>query len=67
MHIELIIEFDLRGFWPLVKHVLLNPVTYMTKQKSPEQIILEWLFTAKNIAGGNVFCFSHLGQVTYKI
>ena len=39
---------------------------FMTKQKSPKQI-LEWLFIAKNIAEGNVPCFSHLGQVTYKI
>ena len=33
---------------------------------SPWQIF-EWLFTAKNNAEGNVPCFSHLSQVTYKI
>ena len=37
------------------------------KGPGPKQIILEWLFTAKNIAGGNVPCFFHLGQVSYKI
>ena len=38
----------------------------MTKQKSTKQI-LEQLFTAKTVAGGNIPRFSHLGQVTYKI
>ena len=53
---------------PVVEHVLLNPVIFMAKQKSSNQIF-EGLFTAKNIAGGNVGlpCFFHLGRVTYKI
>ena len=38
----------------------------MTKQKSLKQK-LKQLFTAKNIAGGNVPCFSYPGPVTYKI
>ena len=51
---------------PLVKLVLQNPIIFMTKQKSPKQI-LERLFTAKNFAGSNVPCFFHLGQVAYII
>ena len=43
---------------PQLEHLLLNPVIFMTKQKSPKQIILEWLLTAKNIAGGNVYFVS---------
>ena len=38
MLIKQIIEFELK---PLVEHVLLNPAIFMTKQKSPKQIILE--------------------------
>ena len=49
---EQIIAFELRGSEHLVEHVLLNPVVFATKQKSPKQI-LKRLFTAKNIAGGN--------------
>ena len=66
MLIEQTIKFELRGLGALVERVLLNPDIFMTKQKSPKQI-LQQLFTAKNIAGGNVPCFSHLNQVTYKI
>ena len=54
------------GLGPLVVHVLLKLVIFKTKQKTPRQIF-EWIFTAKNIARGNVSCFSHLGQVIYKI
>ena len=60
MLIEQIIEFKLKGPGPP------KLVIFMTNQKFSKKI-LEWLFTAKNIAGGNVPCFSHLGQVTYKI
>ena len=67
MLIEQIIQFELKGLDPLLEHVLLKPIIFITKQKSPKQIILEWLFSAKNIAGGNVPRFFHLGQVTYKI
>ena len=66
MLIEQIAIFELRGPGFLVVHVLLKLLIFMTKQKSPRQI-LEWLFTAKNIPGGDVLCFSHLSQVTYKI
>ena len=66
MLIEQTIEFELRGLGPLVERVLLNRAIFMTKQKPPKQI-LQQLFTAKNIAGGNVPCSSHLNQVTYKI
>ena len=41
MLIEQIIEFELKGLDPLLEHVLLNPIIFMTKQKSPKQIILE--------------------------
>ena len=36
MLIEQIIEFELRGLGPLVEHVLLNAVIFMTKN-SPKQ------------------------------
>ena len=65
MLIEQIIEFKWGPGSP-VELVLLNPVIFMTKQKSLNQI-LEQLVTAKNIAGGNVPCFFHQGQATYKI
>ena len=35
MLIEHTIEFELRGLDLLLKHVLLKPVVFMTKQKSP--------------------------------
>ena len=58
-----LLNLNWEGLGPLVEHVLLNAIIFMTKQKSPKQIF-ERLFTAKNIAGGNVPCFFHLGQVT---
>ena len=64
MLIEQIIEFELKETGPLVEHLLQNPIIFMTKQKSPKQI-LEQLLTANNI--GDVPCFSHLGQITYII
>ena len=58
---------DWGALGPLVEHVLPNQVIFITEEKSSKQI-LEWLFTAENIAGSNVPCFFHLlGQVTYKI
>ena len=50
MLIELIIELDLGSPGPLVVHVLLKLVIFIKKQKS--------LFSCKNIAGGNVLCFT---------
>ena len=64
MLIEQIIELKEPG--PPVKHILQNPIIFMARQKSPKKM-LKRLFTAKNIAGGNVPCFSQLGQVTYVI
>ena len=67
MLIEQITEFRLRVPEP---HGLTcthkKMFNFMTKQKNPKQTF-EWLFTGKNIAGGIVSCFSHLGQVTYNI
>ena len=42
MLIEQIIGFELRGFGPLVVHVLLQLVIFMTKQKSLRKIF-EWI------------------------
>ena len=42
-----------------------NPV-FMTKQKFPKANI-QLIDTAQNFGGGNVPCFSQLGQVTAKI
>ena len=39
MLMEQIIEFELRVPKPLVVHVLLKLVIFMTQEKSPEQII----------------------------
>ena len=39
-----------------------NPYSWQNKKFPPQ--IFGWLITAKNIAGGNAFCFSNLGQVT---
>ena len=36
MLLEQIIEFELRGLGPLIEHLLLNAVIFMTKQKSPK-------------------------------
>ena len=41
MLVEQINEFELGGPGPLVEHVLLNQVIFMTKLQSPKQIILE--------------------------
>ena len=41
MLVEQMIEFELREARPLIEHVLLNPVIFTTKQKSPKQIILK--------------------------
>ena len=38
---EQIIEFELRVPWPLVVHVSLKLVIFMTKQKYPSKII-DW-------------------------
>ena len=54
------------GRGPLIVHALPKLIIFMTKQKLPKQI-LEWLFTANNIAEGKVPCFFHVGRVTYKI
>ena len=54
MLIEQNIEFELKWPGPLCPTcILLNVVIFMTKQKSPKQI-LGRLFSVKNIAGGNV-------------
>ena len=39
MLVEQINEVELRGPGPLVEHVLLNAVIFMTTQKSPKQIL----------------------------
>ena len=49
---EQIIEFKLRGLVPLVVHVLVQLVIFMTKQKSRKKTF-EWI-----IARGNVLYFS---------
>ena len=55
MVVEQIIKFEWRGPGHLVEYVLLNPVISIAKQKSPKQIILERLLTAKNIAAVNMY------------
>ena len=67
MHIEQTIEFELRGPWPrsrtcTPKHGYFHDKINISKANNPRGF-----FAAKNIAGGNVLCFFHLGQVTYKI
>ena len=42
MLIEQLIEFELKGLSPLVVHVLLQVVVFMTKQK-PLRQIFEWI------------------------
>ena len=42
MLIEQIIEFEMRNLGPLIVHVLLQLVIFMSKQKSPGKI-LEWI------------------------
>ena len=54
MFIAQIIEFELRGIWPLAVHVPLQLVICTTKQKSLKQIF-KWI---KNFARGNVPNFS---------
>ena len=68
MLIEQIIEFELRVPRPLVVHVFLKLVIFMTKQKSPTQnhrlkyyLMLDILQKAMYRASPD------LGQVTYKI
>ena len=58
MLIEQIIEFELRVHRPLVVHVFLKLVIFMTKTKIfKAKLSNEILFNAKNIAEGNVSCF----------
>ena len=68
MLIEQITKYESRGLGarPLVAHVLLKLIVFITKQKFPTgKSLSEFLFTAaKNIAGGSVTCFSHLEQAT---
>ena len=58
MLIEQTNEFELRVLRPLVIHVFLKLVIFMTKQKTPRQNHrLKYYFNAKHIAEGNVPCF----------
>ena len=69
MLIEQIVEFEVRGMGPLVVHVLLQLVIFMTKQKSLRNIF-EWiilLFTSKILQEAMHITFPYLGQITNKI
>ena len=61
MLIKQIVDFELGGPGPLGIHALLKVVIFMTKQNLQDKSSSELLFTAKNIAGGYVSCFSSLG------
>ena len=63
MIIEQIIKFELKGSRSTCRICTPIPGYFHDKQKSWKQI-LKRLLTAKDIAGGNVSCFSNLGQVT---
>ena len=56
MLIEQIIEFESRVPGPLVEHIFLKLVIFLTKQKSSSA-----LFNAKNVAESNVPWFLWLG------
>ena len=68
MLIEQIIEFELRGLGPLVVHVLLQLVIFVTKQKSLKKNLLgQVLFTAKIFQKAMYVTSPYLDQITLKI
>ena len=54
MLIEQIIEFESRVPGPLVVHIFLKLVMFMTKQKSSKGTSLSASFNAKNVAESNI-------------
>ena len=68
MLIEQIIEFKLKVPRPLVLHVFLKLVIFVTKQKSPRQNHQFKCYLMPNILQKAMYrASSDLGQVTYKI
>ena len=68
MLIEQIIEFELRMPSPMIVHVFLKLVIFMTKQKSPRQNHLLKYYLMLNILQKAMYRASpDLHQVTYKI
>ena len=68
MLIEQIIEFELRVPRPLIVHVFLKLVIFITKQKSPRQNHRLKYYLMLNILQKAVYRASpYLSQVTYKI